>query len=47
MKPQINIEQSLSGWLVLSAVIDNQRVTRKYCGYTIKEAKRKFKQEIK
>lgn len=40
-------EQSLCGWLVLSAVHNNQRIVRKYCGYSLKEAKKRFKNELK
>jgi len=47
MKATINFEQSLSGWLTLSAIHEGQRVTRKYCGYSLKEAKRKFTNELK
>lgn len=43
----INIEKSLSGWLVLSTMHKGQRVTRKYCGYSLKQAKVKFKNELK
>ena len=43
----LNIEQNLSGWLVLSAMHRGQRVTRKYCGYSLKEEKRIFTNELK
>ena len=47
MKPTLNIEQSLCGWLVLSAMHEGERVTRKYCGYSLRKAKEMFTNELK
>lgn len=43
----ITAEKKLTGWMVLSTVHKGYLVTRKYQGYTIKEAKEMFKEELK
>ena len=44
---QIEIERSLTGWLILSTLHNGYLVTRKYQGYTTKEARQLFTAELK
>lgn len=41
-----SIERNNEGYLVVSDIIGNHLVTRKYMGYSKKDAIRKFKQEF-
>lgn len=43
----ISIERTLTGFLVLSTIHNGYLVTRKYQGYTAREAKAAFKAELK
>ena len=43
----ISIERTLTGFLVLSTVYQGYLVTRKYQGYTVREAKAMFRAELK
>ena len=41
----MTVEKKLSGWLVITDIINGQLVTEKYQGYTKAEAKQKFKEK--
>jgi len=43
----MNIEKTNDGCLLLSTIHKGQREKVKYCGYSEKEAKAKFKQHLK
>ena len=43
----ISIERTLTGFLVLSTVHRGYLVTRKYQGYTVRDAKTLFQAELK
>lgn len=43
----MTVENNLSGWLIISDIINSQRVEQKYMGYSRAEAKRMFKQYVK
>lgn len=43
----ISIEKTITGWLVLSTIHNGYLVTRKYQGYTRREAIAMFKAELK
>jgi len=41
----MTLNKNINGYIVISDIIDGHWVTRKYMGYTKKEAKRLFKKE--
>ena len=41
------LDKNINGYIIISDIIDGYWVTRKYMGYTKKEAKRLFKKEMK
>ena len=47
MKTKIIIEKNIYGYLVLSAIVKNQLITRRYDGYTKKAAISEFKNVLK
>lgn len=47
MKHAITIERSITGWLILSALVRGYLVVRKYQGYTVREAKELFHLDVR
>jgi hypothetical protein len=43
---QITVEKTINGILVLSAMVNGYLVRRKYIGYTRKEARAMFRDEV-
>tara|TARA_R100000781_G_scaffold29391_2_gene21505 strand:+ start:162 stop:365 length:204 start_codon:yes stop_codon:yes gene_type:complete len=43
----MTLNKNINGYIVISDIIDGHWVTRKYMGYTKKEAKRLFENEMK
>ena len=43
----MTLDKNINGYIVISDIIDGYWVTRRYMGYTKKEAKRLFKKEMK
>lgn len=41
------VEKHINGIIAISADVNSQLITRKYIGYTKRQAIQKFKQEIK
>ena len=39
------VEKNLNGWLIISCIIKNNLVTKKYQGYKLKQAIKLFKDE--